>query len=246
MDLVPQILYIFPTTCPVRDSGNRDYQDRTDSITYDGSKARAISPVSNGMAMLDYSEITERKYIVFNGEPWEVLTSHVFRKQQRKPVNATKIKNLITGKVTEQSFHVSEKVEEAEINERDVKFLYENRGEYWFCEAKDPSKRFKIETSLIGNQAKFMKKDSVIQALSFGDEDEGEARIIGMKIPIKIDLKVIEAHPAVKGNTAQGGTKTVKLETGVEIQVPMFINEGEIIKVNSETGEYAERTGNSF
>jgi translation elongation factor P/translation initiation factor 5A len=66
------------------------------------------------MAMLDYSEITERKYIVFNGEPWEVLTSHVFRKQQRKPVNATKLKNLITGKVTEQSFHVSEKVEEAE------------------------------------------------------------------------------------------------------------------------------------
>ena len=75
------------------------------------------------MSMLDYSEITLRKYIVLDGEPWEVIDAHVFRKQQRKPVNATKLKNLITGKVTERSFHVSEKVEEAEIDSRDVKFL---------------------------------------------------------------------------------------------------------------------------
>jgi elongation factor P len=193
------------------------------------------------MAMLDYSEITERKYIVFNGEPWEVLTSHVFRKQQRKPVNATKIKNLITGKVTEQSFHVSEKVEEAEIDSKDAKFLYSNRGEFWFCDPKDPSDRFKIEENTIGPQAKFLKKDFVIQVLSFGE------RMIGVKIPIKIDLKVTEAQPAVRGNTAQGGTKTVKLETGAEINVPMFIKEGETIRVNTETGEYAERVGgNSF
>ena len=191
------------------------------------------------MAMLDYSEIVERKYIVLDGQPWEVLTSHVFRKQQRKPVNATKLKNLITGKVTERSFHVSEKVEEAEIDSRDVKFLYQNKGEFWFCEATDPSKRFKIEENFIGEQAKFIKKDSIVQALSFDE------KVIGMKIPIKIDLKVVEAHPAVKGNTAQGGTKTVKLETGAEIQVPMFIKEGEMVRVNSETGEYAERVGGS-
>ena len=193
------------------------------------------------MTMLDYSEIVLRKYIVLDGEPWEVLDSHVFRKQQRKPVNACKLKNLITGKVTERSFHVSEKVEEAEIESRDVKYLYNNRGEFWFCEANDPSKRFEIEESFIGIQSKFIRKDSVVQALSFND------KVIGMKIPTKIELKVIEAHPAVKGNTAQGGTKVVKLETGAEINVPMFIKEGEMIRVNSETGEYAERVGgNSF
>ena len=191
--------------------------------------------------MLSYDEIKERKYIVFNGEPWEVLTSHVFRKQQRKPVNATKLRNLITGKVTEQSFHVSEKVEEAEIDSREVKYLYNNRGEFWFCESNDPSKRFEIEESLIGHQSKFLKKDSVVELLSFGE------RMIGVKMPIKVELKVIEAHPAVKGNTAQGGTKLVKVETGAEIQVPMFIKEGEIIRINSETGEYAERvSSNSF
>lgn len=192
------------------------------------------------MGMLTYDEVKERKYIVFNGEPWEVLTSHVFRKQQRKPVNATKLKNLITGKVTEQSFHVSEKVEEAEIGSKEVKFLYSNRGEFWFCDPKDPSDRFEIEEDLIGPQSKFMKKDSIVKVLSFDE------KTIGVEIPIKMDLKVIEAHPAVKGNTAQGGTKIVKLETGAEINVPMFIKEGEIIRVNSQTGEYAERVGNSF
>ncbi len=192
------------------------------------------------MAMLDYSEITERKYIVFNGEPWEVLTSHVFRKQQRKPVNAVKMKNLITGKVTEQSFHVSEKVEEAEIDEKEAKFLYANRGEYWFCDPKDPSKRFSLKEDIVGNRGKFMKANSVIEVLYFGE------RVLGIDMPIKVELKVIEAHPAVKGNTAQGASKTVKLETGVEIQVPMFIKEGEIIRVNSESGEYAERAEAGF
>lgn len=193
------------------------------------------------MTMLDYSEIVLRKYIVLDGEPWEVLDSHVFRKQQRKPVNACKLKNLITGKVTERSFHVSEKVEEAEIESKNVKYLYSNRGEFWFCDPEDPSDRFEIEESFIGIQSKFIKKDSVVKALYFKDQ------IIGMEIPTKIDLKVIEAHPAVKGNTAQGGTKTVKLETGAEINVPMFIKEGEMIRVNSQTGEYAERVGgNSF
>jgi elongation factor P len=192
------------------------------------------------MAMLDYSEITERKYIVFNGEPWEVLTSHVFRKQQRKPVNATKLKNLITGKVTEQSFHVSEKVEEAEIDSKEAKYLYNNKGEYWFCDPANPADRFQLSNEVMGPRGKFLKVNSIIEVLSFEDTT------IGVKMPIKVELKVVEAHPAVKGNTAQGGTKTVKLETGAEIQVPMFIKEGEVVRVNSETGEYTERAVAGF
>ena len=132
---------------------------------------------------------------------------------------------------------MSEKVEEAEIESKEVKYLYSTKGEFWFCDPKDPSDRFKIDESFIGIQSKFIKKDSVVKSLSFDD------KVIGMEIPTKIDLKVIEAHPAVKGNTAQGGTKVVKLETGAEINVPMFIKEGEIVRVNSETGEYSERVG---
>ncbi len=192
------------------------------------------------MAMLDYSEITERKYIVFNEEPWEIITSHVFRKQQRKPVNAVKMKNLITGKVTEQSFHVSEKVEEAEIDKIEAKYLYANRGEFWFCDPTNPSDRFQISEAILGNRGKFIKPNTIIKVLKFGDIT------IGIDMPIKVELKVVEAHAAVKGNTAQGATKIVKLETGAEINVPMFIKEGEIIKVNTETGEYTERASAGF
>lgn len=192
------------------------------------------------MAMLEYSEIVERKVIILDGDPYEVISSHVFRKQQRKPVNATKLKNMITGKVTERSFHVSEKVEEAQIENREVKYLYNNKGEYWFCDPEDPKNRFKIDENTLGNQIKFIKENDTLTALEFNE------KVIGIKFPIKVDLKVIEAHEAVKGNTSSGATKQVKVETGIMINVPMFIKEGEIIRINTETGEYTERIGNSF
>lgn len=188
--------------------------------------------------MLEYNEVVERKFIVLNGEPYEVLSSHVFRKQQRKPVNATKLKNLFTGKVTEYSFHQSEKAEEAELENRNVKYLYNNKGEFWFCEEKDPSKRFSMNAESVGNQIKFMKANSIMDLLTF------EGRNIGLKFPITVELKVTEAAPAVAGDTVRGGSKTVKLETGLEIQVPMFVNEGDTIKINTETGEYRERVTN--
>jgi elongation factor P len=193
------------------------------------------------MAMLEYNEITPRKFILYQNEPYEVLDSHVFRKQQRKPVNATKLRNLLTGNVKEISFHVSEKVEEAEMGKKEIKYLYSNRGEIWFCEANDPSKRFKLSDEVVGNKIKFLKANSVIKALLF-DEN-----VIDIEIPIKVELKVVEAPEAVRGDTAKGGNKQIKLETGAVINAPMFIKEGEIVRINTETEEYVERVGgNNF
>lgn len=185
--------------------------------------------------MLEYNEITEKKYIVYEDQPYEVLTSHVFRKQQRKPVNAVKMRNVITGSIKEVSFHVSEKVEEAEIESQDVKYLYENKGEYWFCEASDPSKRFTLADQIVGPAIRFLKQNSVVQAMVFDE------KIIGVKIPIKVELKVTEAQPAVRGDTVKGGNKTVTLETGATVNVPMFIEQGEVIRINTETGDYTDR-----
>jgi elongation factor P len=187
------------------------------------------------MAILEYSEVTEKKYIVLDGAPYEVISSHVFRKQQRKPVNATKLKNLMTGKVTEYSFHQSEKIEEAEIDSREVKYLYNNRGEWWFSEVNDPSKRFKVDSEIVGPQGKFLKPNTVVEQLLFREKP------MGFKMPIAAELKVTEAPPNVKGDTATGGQKIVTLETGATIGVPLFVNEGDIIKINTETGEYRER-----
>ncbi len=191
--------------------------------------------------MLEYNEITVRKQIVFEGEPYEVLSAHVFRKQMRKPVNATKLKNLITGRVVEHSFSAQDKADEAEIENKKVKFLYENKGEWWFCEEKDPSKRFKLDADLVGNASKFMKANTIVEVLSFDEKP------FGVKLPVKVELKVTEAPPSIKGDSAKGGNKVVTLETGAAINAPLFITEGEILRINTETGEYVERVGgNSF
>lgn len=189
------------------------------------------------MSILEYNEVTEKKFIVLDGAPYEVLSAHVFRKQQRKPVNATKLKNLMTGKVTEYSFHVSEKVEEAEIDSREVKYLYNSRGEFWFCESSDPSKRFKVTADQAGEQIKFMKPNTVVEQLLFREQP------MGFKYPIIVELKVTDAPPSIKGDTASGGNKVVTLETGATINAPLFVNAGEVIRINSETGEYKERVG---
>ena len=187
------------------------------------------------MAVLSYSEITQKKVIIFNDEPYLVLSCHIFRKQQRKPVNITKLKGLKSGRVLEQTFHVSETAEEADLENRQVTFIYRKPGEYWFHNTGKPAERFALKEEFIGDQGKYLKDRTEVQALVFNDE------IIGIKFPIKVDLKVTEAMPAVKGNTSSSALKEVTLETGVKTMVPMFINEGDIISINTESGDYSER-----
>jgi elongation factor P len=185
--------------------------------------------------MLEYNEILPKKVILMNGQPYEVLDAHVFRKQQRKPVNQTKLRHLISGKVTEQAFHVSEKAEEADLSTRSVKYLYANKGEKWFCTENNPAERFTLSEETVGPAGQFLKPNSISEALVFDE------RIIAVRIPIKVELTVTDAPPAVRGNTAQGGTKQVTLETGATIQAPLFINEGDILRINTELGAYVER-----
>jgi len=185
--------------------------------------------------MLEYNEILPKKVILLSGEPYEVVDAHVFRKQQRKPVNQTKLRHLISGRITEQAFHVSEKVEEAELSTKTVKYLYSNRGAWWFCSVDNPADRFELSEATIGPQGQFLKPNTAVEALIFDE------KIIALKIPIKVDLLVKEAPPAVRGNTAQGGTKQIVLETGATINAPLFVNEGDVVRVNTETSTYVER-----
>ncbi|MCR4274943.1 MAG: elongation factor P [Candidatus Campbellbacteria bacterium] len=185
--------------------------------------------------MLTYNEIRNGKVILLNNEPYIVLDSHVFRKQQRKPVNATKLRNLITGKVTEYSFHVSEKAEEAEIESRPLIFIYNSKGQWWFHAVGKPAERITLDENILGDQGKFLKEKMEIVGLFFDDKP------IGVKLPIKVQYKVVEAPPNIRGNTSQGGNKLVKLETGAMINVPLFVEMGDVIEINTETGEYVSR-----
>ena len=187
------------------------------------------------MAMLSYNEITPKTVILYNDEPYLVLSSHVFRKQQRKPVNITKLKSLISGRVVENTFHQNDTIEEADLEKRMITYIYEQKGDFWFHTIGKPGERFSLAADIVGDAGKFLKAKTDIEAIVFDDE------IIGIKIPIKVELKVTEAMEAVKGNTAQGAQKEVTLETGAVVMAPMFIGEGDVIAVNTETGLYAER-----
>ncbi len=192
------------------------------------------------MSQLEYSEIREKKIIIHDNEPCEVVESHVARTQQRKPQNQVKLRSLISGKVFPATYHVSDKADEADIEKREVTFLYSNKGEYWFCDPHEKSNRFKLEEALMGTSAKFLKQNSNATALVWTNEDE-EEKIIKITLPIKMNFKVKEAPPAVRGDTSKGGNKVITLENGATLNAPMFINEGDTVSINTETGEYVER-----
>ncbi len=187
------------------------------------------------MSVLSYNEISLKRVIIWDNEPFIVLSSHVFRKQKRKPVNVTKLKSLISGRVVEQTFHANETAEEADIETRAIEYIYESRGEYWFNTPGKPSERFTLTHDVVGDEIRFLKPRTVVDAMVFNEN------IIGVKIPIKVELKIKETAPAVKGNTSGNALKEAITETGAKVMVPLFINEGDSIKINTESGEYTER-----
>lgn len=170
-----------------------------------------------------------------DGAPYEVVETHFLRMQQRKAVVQTKIRNLITGKLLDRNFQASDNFEEADITKQNAMFIYESKGEYWFHEEGNPKNRFSLKEELVGDQGKFLKPNTKVQTMIFND------KVIKVEIPVKMDFKVIEAPPSIKGNTAQGGTKSVTVEGGAKVNVPLFINEGETIRINTQTGDYVER-----
>ncbi len=192
------------------------------------------------MALLEYNEIRVGKVIIFNGEPCEILDNHVARTQQRKPQNQVKMRSLKSGKAYNQSFHVSDSAEEADIEKRETKFLFTNKGEYWFADPKDPSNRFMLAKELLGDKAKYLTPNGMATALVWTNEDE-EEETIGVALPVKMTFEVKEAPPAIKGDTRTGGSKQVVLDNGAVINCPLFVDVGDKIVVNTETNEYVER-----
>jgi len=185
--------------------------------------------------MLSHNDLKKGVRVILDGQPYEVLESNFMKKAQRRPVIQTKIKNLITGNVFSRNFQQGEVFEEADLEKLKAKFIYEHRGRFFFSYENEPSKRFDLTAEQIGSQVKFLKKDQEIEVLLFKGE------IINILLPIKIQLKVTEAPPGVIGDRAQGGNKTITLETGAKIQAPLFIKSGDSVEINIETEEYVRR-----
>lgn len=187
--------------------------------------------------MLNYNEVKPGVAVIIEGEPYVCTWNNIMQKQQRRPVNQTKLRHLIRGNSIEYSFQQSDKLNEAEIEKKPAVFVFhdDRKGEWIFHEAVDKAKRFSLTDEMMGDGGKFLKPNTPVETEAFNN------KIFNVKLPIKVQLKVIDAPPDVRGNTAQGGSKIVTLETGATLTVPMFIKENDVLVINTETGEYVER-----
>lgn len=194
-----------------------------------------IETKKNTVAKVEYNQILPKRTVIMDDDPYIVLSSNISKKDRQKASNNVKMKNLRTGGVVDRTFHQSDVLEEADIEKRDVKFLYENRGAFWFCEPNNPRERFELSEDVVGEMQLYVRENTVVEALVFDDT------IMSILTPIKVELTVTEAPDAVKGNTSSGATKEVTLETGLKIQVPQFIAQGDVIAVNTDLKQYTER-----
>jgi len=185
--------------------------------------------------MISYSELEKGIRIILDGQPYEIIEATPSFKARGHSVLQTKLKNFKTGNVISKTFHPSDSFEQAEISKKQAKFIYTYRDKYVFSEKDDSSQRFELTKEKIGEKSKFLSPKQIVELIIFKDE------IINLSLPIKINLKVIEAPPGEKGNRAEAGTKTVVLEGGAKISAPLFIKQGDVLEINTETGEYIRR-----
>lgn len=184
---------------------------------------------------LDINDLKRGGLVVHEGDPYIVLSvKHVHMGRGGASVQ-TKMKNLRSGKVLDRNFKSADTFEEANIEKLNAEFIYERNGEYWFNESGKKTNRFSLVSDVIGESALFLKPGMEVRAFMFG------GNIINIELPIKADYKVTEAPPSIRGNTSSGGDKVVTIEGGAKVTVPLFIEEGDVIRINTDTGEYTER-----
>ncbi|MBI5254804.1 elongation factor P [Candidatus Falkowbacteria bacterium] len=186
------------------------------------------------MAISSLNDIKKGTNVEINGEPYRVVEANFLRMQMRKPVMQTKLKNLANGKVLEISFKPGDKVIEAELEHIKATYLYSDENNSYFMEAVS-YEQFSVPKDNIKNQLKFLLENQEVEVLKF----KGNA--LSIQLPNKVDLKVTEAPPGIRGDSSQGATKQITLETGMHINAPLFVKQGDVVKINTETGEYVER-----
>lgn len=146
----------------------------------------------------------------------------------------TKYKNVITGAVVERSFNPTDKYPTAYIERKDMQYLYEDGGLYYFMDM-ETYEQLPIDGKKLGDAFRFVKENMEVKVLSY------KGNVFGVEPPNFVELEVTETDPGFKGDTATNATKPATLETGAEIKVPLFINQGDMIRIDTRTGEYMER-----
>ena len=183
--------------------------------------------------MLNAAELRKGITIELDGKLYQVIDyQHI--KMKRTALARVKLRDIIDGHTIEQTFQNTEKFVRARLDYRNMQYLYNDGDLYYFMDEEN-YEQISLDKSQLGDAVSYLKDGMSLQLSSYKD------KLVGVEIPITVELKVTETGPSFKGDTATAGTKPATLETGVTIQVPMFINEGDTVKVDTRTGSYLER-----
>ncbi|MEW6509436.1 MAG: elongation factor P [Bacteroidota bacterium] len=172
--------------------------------------------------------------IKYNNDLWQIIEFQHVNPGNWRAFVRTKLKNIKSGKVIENRFRAGEAIDTVRIERKEFQFLYRDGSGYVFMD-KENYEQISVEEEQVGEGAKFLKDGESVDILFNGTE------ITGIELPITVELKVTETVPGVRGDSANAGTKPARLETGATVNVPLFINEGDAVKIDTRTGQYIER-----
>jgi len=186
--------------------------------------------------MIDAGELRKGVAIELDGEIYQILEYQHVKMQQRQPVVKLKLRDVRSGNVAERNFQSGDKVTTVFLEHRPVQYLYSDGDLYYFMDNENYEQLMLTYTQL-EESTNYLKEGLMLEILTCKGD------IIAIELPTSVELQVTETEPGFKGDRATAGTKAAKLETGASTQVPLFINTGDIIKVNTRTGEYIEKAG---
>jgi elongation factor P len=184
--------------------------------------------------MIDSSDLKRGVLLDLEGIIYEVVDYSRHKPGKGATNIKTRIRNIKLDTTIEKTFDASMRLKLAEVDQKDMQYLYKEGGNYVFMDMESYEQQF-FTAAALGSSIKFLKENMVIFALIHKGEP------IGVQLPNAVDLKIIETVPGIKGDTVTGGSKPATLETGAVVQVPLFVLEGEIVKIDTRTGEYLER-----
>ncbi len=186
------------------------------------------------MASIDVNQISKGMRLEIDGEPYEIIDYQHVKPGKGQAFARIKLKNLMTGNVVEKTYKVGEKLNLADFEEREMQYIYNDGDFYYFMDQKTYD-QVGVPAQAIKDKVKFLKEEMTCYVQFY------KGRPVNIKLPKTVVLEVIDTEPGHKGDTVTNVTKPAKVETGAIVQVPLFINVGDKIKIDTETGEYLER-----
>lgn len=184
--------------------------------------------------MVSTNDLRTGLTIEVDGEVYSVVDFQHVKPGKGSAFVRTKLKNIRTGSVVERTFRAGEKVNRAHMERKEMQYLYSEGDSFIFMD-NETYDQLSLSSEQLGDNAKYLKENMNIHVLIYNGE------LMGIDLPNSVELKVVSAEPGVRGDTATGATKAATLETGLVIQVPLFVEEGDVVKVDTRTGEYLER-----